>query len=141
MIRFVVPAVPVALPRGTPFRLGDGSMRVAVPQTHAVTAFKATVRLAAAQATKGPPLEGPLSVTIDFIMPRPKVKCWKAKPTPRYPYTGRSDIDNIGKAVLDALNALVWRDDRQIAILNLSAFVAAGDEQPHVVVQVGELEA
>ena len=71
-------------------------------------------------------------------MPRPKNKVWKRKPMPRYWHTKRPDLDNLVKAVLDALNGLAWRDDAQIHTLNISKVVAAGDEQPHVQVRIAE---
>jgi Holliday junction resolvase RusA-like endonuclease len=50
----------------------------------------------------------------------------------------RPDLDNLVKAVLDALNGLAWRDDAQIHTLHISKVVAAGDEQPHVQVRIAQ---
>jgi hypothetical protein len=55
-------------------------------------------------ATSYGPADGPLTVRITFIMPRPKNKVWKQKPMPRYCHIKKPDLDNLVKAVLDALN-------------------------------------
>lgn len=144
-IRFTVPSVPVGQPRPRAVMAGkharvhelthvkgsDGQRR-----PHAITAFKATVRMAAREAYDGPPAEGPLSVTMICVMPRPKGKVWKTKAMPRYPHTSKPDAENVAKAVLDALTNLLWRDDAQVYSLNVQKWVAAGDEQPHVVVEL-----
>jgi Holliday junction resolvase RusA-like endonuclease len=111
------------------------------PTTHPVNAFKALAKLAYAKRTSDGPADGPLTVSITFIMPRPKHKVWKQKPMPRYCHIKKPDLDNLVKAVLDALNGLAWRDDAQIHTLHISKVVAAGDEQPrdeqfHVVPKV-----
>ncbi len=36
---------------------------------------------------------------------------------PRFVYPQRGDIDNVAKAILDALNKILYKDDRQIAEL------------------------
>jgi Holliday junction resolvase RusA-like endonuclease len=108
------------------------------PTTHPVNAFKALAKLAYAKRASGGPAEGPLALSITFIMPRPKNKVWKQKPMPRYCHTKKPDLDNLVKAVLDALNGLASRDDAQIHTLHISKVVAAGDEQPHVQVRIAE---
>lgn len=50
------------------------------------------------------PLEGDLTVLIDFYLPDRR----------------RRDIDNLSKACLDACNGIVWVDDQQITELHLT---------------------
>ena len=52
----------------------------------------------------------PLSVSVDFYITRPKSVSVKKRPFP----TVKSDLDNYEKALLDALNGIVWKDDSQI---------------------------
>lgn len=54
----------------------------------------------------------PLTVEMAFIVSKPK------KPSKEYP--SRSDLDNYGKLLCDALNEVVWEDDSQIIDLFLS---------------------
>lgn len=58
---------------------------------------------------------------------------------PREPHTIKPDADNLAKSVLDALSGLLFHDDKQVASLVVTKQIAAGDEQPHVVVRVLEL--
>lgn len=55
----------------------------------------------------------PLYVACDFFLTRPG----KAKKR-RYPHV-KPDLDNYAKAVLDALNGVIWADDAQIVDLRL----------------------
>lgn len=78
-----------------------------------------------------PPFEGPLSVSLRFRIELPKSM-------PKYrrarvlageeAHTGGPDVDNMAKAVLDAMNGIVFPDDRQIVRLFATKIgaVAAG---------------
>lgn len=57
-------------------------------------------------------LSGPLKVNIAFSLPKPK------RPRSEFPIT-RPDIDNLAKAILDALNGVAWEDDGLICNLSL----------------------
>lgn len=140
-IRIIVPAVPVAQPRQRHAIRGKGKQRFVTnytPSKHPVTDFKATVRMAARSEYDGPPLQGALSVWALFVLPRSKAKQWKTKPMPRFPHTGRPDIDNLQKSIFDALTGTLWISDSQIAHTNVIKVVASGDEQPHVEITVSK---
>ena len=106
------------------------------PAKSPVNEFKAMLKYAASQAFSGPPLAGPLSVSITFVFPRPTNCVWKTKPMTRLPHVKKPDIDNLAKAVLDSLNNIVWRDDAQIYAGTFRKVIASGDESPHVLVEV-----
>jgi len=139
MISFTVHANPIAQPRPRAFSTSGRPRIVSAPSRHPVIDFKASCRLAASVAYDGPPLDCAVSVRIGFVMPRPKYKIWKTKPMPSEPHDKKPDLDNLAKAVLDSLNALIWRDDSLISDLFVSKRIAAGDEQPHVSVVIEEL--
>lgn len=140
IIRFRVPAVPVAQPRPRAVSLNGRARMANVPKSHPVHDFRATVRMAFRSHHHGPPLQGPLSLSLLFVMPRPKRLMWKTKPMPREPYTSsRNDWDNLGKSVCDALNGLAWRDDGQIVEVALRRMIAAGDESPHAEIEIREI--
>jgi Holliday junction resolvase RusA-like endonuclease len=145
MIAFHVPAVPVAQPRPRSRVFVDkgGNPRTQnyTPTRHPVNVFKAAAQQAFATEYDGPPLEGPLAVTLVFVLPRPGGKVWKMKPMLRYWHAKRPDIDNLSKAIMDALSDLAWRDDAQVCDISASKVVAAGDEQPHVEVGIERLTA
>lgn len=58
------------------------------------------------------PMHGALQLSIRFIMPSPK-KCKHAFPV------SRPDLDNLAKAVMDAMNGRFYVDDSQIVKLIL----------------------
>lgn len=146
-ITLVIPAVPVAQPRPRASSFG-GRVRVhevvsiksadGSRKPHPIAAFKATCRMAAQQAYSKEPLDGPLSVRLVFVMPRPTAMQWKTRPMPRLPHAKKPDVDNLAKSVFDALTGLLWLDDAQIAACSIEKWIAAGDEQPHVVVEVSK---
>ena len=113
-----------------------------VQKSHPIHDFKASVRAAFCDVHDGPPLRGPLCMSIVFVMPRPQSMRWKRRATPRVPYVAhRNDWDNLGKGVCDALNGIAYEDDGQIYKAHVSRWVAAGDERPHVRIVIMEDEA
>ncbi len=109
------------------------------PSKHPVQDFKASVRMAARQAYQGAPLAGPIRIVATFVMPRPGRLRWKTRPMPRCLHASKPDIENVAKAIFDALTGLAWNDDAQIAITTLTKVYAAGDEQPCVEVEIWEI--
>ena len=73
----------------------------------------------------------PLMVTLGFGMPRPKSLRGEK------PHTKRPDVDNLAKAVLDAMNGIAYHDDSQITQLNV---VKAYTGLPHITVQIIALD-
>ena len=114
-IRFVVPGVPVAKGRARMTRAGfaytPGKTRD----------WEAHVRLAASQASLRPYSDA-VGVEIVFALPVPKSFSAKRRAAALagdiHP-AKRPDIDNLAKAVIDAMNAVVYDDDRQIVNLRL----------------------
>lgn len=139
MISFIVPTVPVSQPRPRAYVLAGHARVYAAPKSHAIHQFKASIQQAAQQSYQGSPLCCPISLRLVFVMPRPCSMMWKTKPMPRVHHTGRPDCDNICKAVKDALSKLIWRDDSQVCMVHLEKWTAAGDEQPHVEIEIEEL--
>lgn len=141
MIRFTVPAVPVPQPRQRHSVRGTGGKMFVTnytPGKHPVNDYKATVRLAFAESYQGPPLEGPVKMLIRCVFPRTKGKTWKTRPMPRELYQGNKDWDNLAKSTCDALLKLAFVDDKQVCIGTVEKWMAAGDEQPHVYVEISQ---
>jgi Holliday junction resolvase RusA-like endonuclease len=133
---FVVPGEPVAQPRVKAVNQG-GFTRVYTPAT--AKPYKDAVRMVAMGHWRIPPCNGPVSVHINFLFPRPKSKTWKRRAMPRLPHAKKPDLDNLAKAVLDALNGLVFSDDSQVVHLVLRKSYVAGDEEPHTVIVIKEV--
>jgi Holliday junction resolvase RusA-like endonuclease len=79
---------------------------------------------------------GPVMVEIAAFFPCPK----SSKSRHTKPRTSRPDCDNIGKAVLDSGNEILFADDAQVVELRVSKWVCYSGQEPFVEVTVRELE-
>ena len=128
--RFVIPAAPQ--PKQRP-RLGKGRVRTPAKTRR----FEALV----ASVATGEPIDGQVYVRITAVFPRPKSRPrGVAKETWntgwRLLHTGRSDIDNLAKSVLDGMKRIIT-DDRRVVALEAVKVCAAIGEDACVEVEVG----
>jgi Holliday junction resolvase RusA-like endonuclease len=145
MISFRVPVVPVPQPRPRAM-IQAGHVHIHTPTTRktsdgrrvstGIVEFKTAIARAAEAAYKGPPLDGPLDLQLVFLLPRPKSMVWKTRPMPRAWHQAKPDLDNLVKAVKDALKGLTWRDDSQIGRVVAVKWYASIDEPPGVEVEI-----
>ena len=87
-----------------------------------------------------PPSERPLEVNVIFYMPIPKsaTKRIRTEITQGIvKHTKKPDLDNMAKAVLDALNGLAYKDDSQIYSLTL---YKTYDDTPCTTVTIKEVD-
>ena len=103
--------------------------------------YKAYVRMLATQAMKDSDftmIEGACSIKIVayFEVPKSKSKKFKlaALNNKEWP-TKKPDVDNIAKAIQDALNGLVYKDDSNIVYMSVSKYYSTN---PKVLVIVCE---
>ena len=113
-ITFTVSGEPVPQPRPRVSTRG-GFARAYVPRKHPVHAYRQAVQLAA-QAAGLTAAGEPLNVVIDAVFVRPKSHMRKSGVKPDAPVLPRPDVDNVAKAVLDALQD-VMGDDSLVARL------------------------
>lgn len=113
-ITFTVSGEPVPQPRPRVSTAG-GFARAYVPKDHPVHAYRHSLAAAARAAGLGQTGE-PLNVVIDAVFVRPKSHMTKAGVKPTAPRLPRPDVDNLAKAVLDALQD-VMGDDTNVARL------------------------
>jgi len=135
---FTIPGIPMAQPRQRHRVAFVGGKMIAknyLPQDSPVNAFKAAAALEASKVFTAP-LEGAICLTVLFILPRPKSKMWKSRPMPREWHTSKPDLDNLEKALKDALKGVAWRDDAQVTAVVKSKVVAAADEVPRTRVKI-----
>ena len=112
MISFTVSGDPIAQPRHQISIRGKKPVAY-IPDDHPIHAYKEAVRLSAKIAMAGQaPVEGPVLVTVLFRFARPKshAKAGRADDN----HKQKPDLDNLCKAVLDALNGICWADDSQV---------------------------
>ena len=141
-IRFTVHAIPIAQPRQRHRVVSSRGKHFATnytPKSDPVNTFKAAVQLTASQVYKSAPLEGPIGMDVILVFPRPKTVAKKLGDC-RLPHDVKPDRDNVYKALSDAMNGLIYRDDSQICDGRIVKCRAAADEQPHVEVTIWEIE-
>lgn len=107
-VTFTVLAEPVPQPRPRVSTRG-GFARAYVPAKHPVHAYRAAIAEEAAKAGLEDTGE-PVEVIIDAVFARPKSHMTKKGVKPSAPQLPRPDVDNIGKAVLDALQDVMGDD-------------------------------
>ena len=70
-----------------------------------------------------PILDGPLAVSLTMYMPHPKTG------KRRHFHQMTPDVDNLAKIILDAMNGIVYHDDKQIVCLTVKKrYCRVGDE-------------
>jgi len=118
-------------PQGSKRHVGGG---VLVESSKAVGPWRTNVAWWAAQKFTGAPLDGPIVVEIDFVMPRPAATPKRRTP----PAVKKPDVDKLARAVLDALTSVVWRDDSQIVDMHVRKRLAELDEQPGAHIRIAQ---
>ena len=99
--------------------------------------------LEAKQQVNQAPIEGPLSVSCRFFMPRPKShygtgrNAGKLKASAPDHHTIKPDIDNLKKFVLDCLNGVAWKDDCQVV---KASQVKWYSENPRTEIEISRIE-
>lgn len=98
--------------------------------------YRARVSHEAAIAMRGTqPLEGPLAMNLVFVTPKPK-----GKPKYRRWVDVRPDWDNFAKAALDAMQAIVFRDDAQVCRVYVEKRYPDDSESPHTGIMCWKIE-
>lgn len=130
---FFVPGVPVAQPRPKVIRMGDGVR--AVSNHGPVKQWREIVAMVAATACGAAPIGLPMGVRLEFVLPVPKTYLKKdgtlrkgRSPLP----VGKPDLDNLSKAVLDAMNQILFTDDSLVVSLHATKAWALPPREPGV---------
>lgn len=108
------------------------------PSAKRYNAYKQAIAgSAASQSIVGQPTPAPLALKMVFVMPIPeswsKKKRWDAL---NKAHMTKPDLDNLIKGCTDALNGVVWQDDKQI--VSVEATKVYGFE-PRIELYVTEL--
>ena len=134
VVTFTVPGSPVAKGRARAFKRGNHIGHY----TPATTAnYENLVKLVAVDGMKGKQIiTGSASVTLDLFFQIPgswskkkKVAALNGDIRP----TVKPDIDNICKALCDAVNGIVWQDDKQVVEMVIGKYYS---DKPCAVVWV-----
>lgn len=112
---FTVPGIPCG--KGRP-RFVRATGRTYTPSK--TVSYEGLIAYAASAAMRGAALiTAPVGVKVQAVFPIPASWPQKKKRAAQW-HTSKPDGDNIAKAVGDALNGIVWKDDSQIARMAIS---------------------
>lgn len=121
-------------PRAT---VRGGFARVYTPQTTAV--YENLVKLSYQQQCKGTYFgELPLKVNIYAYFKAPEAT--KKYVDYGYECITHKDLDNIAKTILDALNGIAYKDDKQVFELSVCKYWCDNEEQEYVEVEIKGFE-
>jgi crossover junction endodeoxyribonuclease RusA len=127
--RLFIPGTPA--PQGSKRHVGHGRM---IESSVAVGPWRERVALAVHQ--EGCPLlDGPVSLDLTFVMPRPK----STPKTRTPPAIKRPDLDKLERAILDALTGIAFRDDAQVVELSANKRLADPGCGPGVWISIYDL--
>lgn len=112
MISFFVNGVPI--PQGSMRAFSVGGKARMKSDNKRTNPWRADVGAVAARVMDGaPPLTGPVRVRVVFALPRPASVPKDRRGMPSV----EPDLDKLGRAILDALTGVVYRDDGQVVQL------------------------
>lgn len=141
MICFHVAGIPKGQPRPRAFARKFGntfSARMYDPGT--AEAWKAAIAAEAAKFMPKSPFSVPLVVVLDFRLPRPKRLCRKCDDPGEVWATCKPDVDNLAKAVFDALTAIgMWADDALVVKTTIRKQYHAIGNRPGATITVDSL--
>ena len=84
------------------------------------------------QKQKAEKIEGAVNMNIIYAFRRPQSLSKKERNEidngKIVPKTTKPDIDNLTKAILDALNGIAWKDDAQVAQINIQKIWSTKDQ-------------
>ncbi len=129
LITITIPGPPMAWQR-----------RVATKTGHSFTpkktrAYEALVSFTA-QSQGVSPLRGPVSLSLEFFLPRPKRLMRKKDPEGPVSCAVKPDIDNLTKAIIDGLNGVAYADDRQVVHVTARKHYHEKQGEPRVEVTI-----
>jgi len=132
-MKIFIPGEPIAQPRVKVSTRG-GFARAYVDSKHPIHAYKQAIRLAYVNAG-GDVLEGPVSIRIVCRFGRPKSHSKKRRQQAE-PKTTKPDLDNIAKAILDALNEIAYDDDGQVYRLTVEKWYVGPYDSVGTIIEV-----
>lgn len=136
MVRLIVRGEPVAAPRPRAAAFGGRARVYGAAAAHPVHTWRERIVAAVEAQYGGPPLAGPLRLDVEFYLGRPGRLCRKKDAEGPLPCVARPDVDNLVKAVKDALSGRVYGDDCQVVEERARKRYHAKGDGPHAVVEV-----
>jgi len=135
IVSFVVRGHPEPQPRVKAVRMGK-HVKIVTPRT--ADEWREAVAAASRIAWREDPLERPIEVQILVYVARPKYLMKASADPGAVPLASRGagDCDNFAKAILDAMEGIVFVNDCQVARLTVEKYFAAMGHRPGARVRV-----
>lgn len=117
-------------PQGSKRHVGNGRM---VESSKRVKPWRAEVAAACRDRWRGDPLDGPVTLQVEFFLPRPAGHLGTGrnqgivKPSAPAWHVTRPDLDKLARAVGDALTGLAYGDDSHIVAWHIHKRYADAD--------------
>lgn len=140
VIRLVVRGEPVAYPRPQAHVIAGRARFFGAKPGHPVKLWRERIVAAVEAQHSGPALDGPLRLDVEFYLGRPGRLCRKKDAAGPLPCVSRPDVDNLVKAVKDALSGRVYGDDCQVVEVRARKRYHAKGDGPHAVIEVREYD-
>lgn len=83
-------------------------------------------------------LTEPVTIEVDFYLPRPQTLLTKSKAAIDVPHTKKPDLDKLARSCKDALTGVVWTDDAQVTHLIARKHYCAAGTFPRAIIRVRE---
>lgn len=133
---FTVDADPVGKGRPRATTIGGFARLYTPAKTRKYEALVSATATAAMVSQRRQRLDGPLKVTIVAAFTLPKSKERKRQPVQGSWHVGKPDADNVAKAVLDAIEGVVFAEDAAVCELVVTKRTAAQGVPGSVAVRV-----
>jgi len=135
---FSVKGIPVPKGSATAFKHAKTGNVIIMQSNRAKQKPWASLIALTAQSYFKEPTKGPIELTLDFQMPRPKYHFrsngWEVKTTAPAEHIIKPDLDKLARCLLDALTGIVYFDDSQVYGLKCRKFYG---KYPGVFISVG----
>jgi Holliday junction resolvase RusA-like endonuclease len=95
--------------------------------------------VAVLMAGKISPIDGPIGLEATFYLSRPTRLLRKSDPDEAILHFKMPDLDNLLKGLLDALNGIVWYDDRQVCQILARKYFSEKNEDPRIEIIIKEM--
>ena len=100
---------------GQPRHRSTRTGRNYIPKSHPIHDFKAAIRMNVPRGTRASKEAFRLKIWCYFQRPKSHTKKQRLESW----HLQTPDSDNIAKAVMDALNKVVWHDDKQVCVVTV----------------------
>lgn len=101
--------------------------------------YEAKIRALLAQDAPPVPIEGPVELSIICYLPVPVSWSKKKRNLASFGLVrplSKPDVDNAAKGIMDCMNGLIWRDDKQVVTLTAAKHY---NDNPHWEITVKEI--